>query len=79
MSQTFLLLIIFPHLNNRSLSFFHYFNLIDENSDDSSTKTVNNNNNNNNNNNINKSNEHLKIHKHMQKIIIIIITKIKNK
>ena len=62
-------------MNNRILSFFHYFNLIDENSDDSSKKTVNNNNNN----NINKSNEHLKIHKHMQKIIIIIITKIKNK
>ena len=64
MSQTFLLLIIFPHLDNRILSFFHYFNLIDENSDDSSTTTVNNNNNNNNNNknnNINESNEHLKI------------------
>ena len=52
MFQTFLLVFIFPHLNN-NLFFFHYFNLIDENSDDSSTTTVNNNNN-----NINESNEH---------------------
>ena len=51
MFQTFLLLFIFPRLNNKSLSFFHYFNVIDENSDYSSTTTVNNDNNNNNNNN----------------------------
>ena len=51
MFQTFLLLFIFPCLNNKSLSFFHYFNVIDENSDYSSTTTVNNNNNNDNNNN----------------------------
>ena len=48
MFQTFLLLFIFPRLNNKSLSFFHYFNVVDENSDYSSTTTVNNNNNNNN-------------------------------
>ena len=31
----------FPHLNIKILSFFHYFNLIDENSDNSSTTAVN--------------------------------------
>ena len=36
----------FHHLNIKILSFFHYFNLIDENSDDSSTTAVNHNNNN---------------------------------
>ena len=72
MFQTSLLLFIFPHLNNdKILSFFHYFNLIDENSGDSSTTKVNNNNNdnnnNNNNNNINESNDYFKIHAHMDK------------
>ena len=57
MFQTFLLLFIFPRLNNKSLSFFHYFNVIDENSDYSSTTTVNNDNNNNNNNNNNNTTE----------------------
>ena len=52
----------FPHLNNKILSFFRYFNLIDEGSDDTCIAIVNdknddnNNNNNNNNNNKNKSN-----------------------
>ena len=52
MFQTFLLLFIFPHLSDKVLSFFHYFNLTDENSDDSSVTAVNNNN------NINESNEY---------------------
>ena len=53
MFRTFLLLFIFPHLNNNILSFFHYLNLIDESSEYSPRATVNNNNNNNNNNNKN--------------------------
>ena len=51
MFRTFLLLFIFPHLNNNILSFFHYLNLIDESSEYSPRATVNNNNNNNNNKN----------------------------
>ena len=56
MFQTFLLLFTFPHLDNKILSFFHYFNLIDENSYNSSPTTVNNNNSNKNNNNNNNKN-----------------------
>ena len=57
MFRTFLLLFIFPHLNNNILSFFHYLNLIDESSEYSPRATVNNNNNNNNNNKNNDINE----------------------
>ena len=57
MFQTFLSLFIFPYLDIKILSFFHYFNLINENSDDISTTLVNDNNNNNNNDNNNNNND----------------------